>query len=50
MICHERKFIFIHMCRCAGSSIEVYFGKDLNELNLSGERHATPGALQSILA
>jgi hypothetical protein len=42
MICHDRKFIFIHMCRCAGSSIEVYFGKDLDELNLSGERHATP--------
>jgi len=42
MICHERKFIFIHMCRCAGTSVEVFFRQDIDQLNRTGERHALP--------
>ena len=58
MICHKHKCIFIHVTKCAGSSIESAFGIDLlkhngqtsrlfgwdqhNELNL---QHATPQQL-----
>ena len=42
MICHRTKAIFIHVCRCAGTSIERLFGYDPVALNRSGERHALP--------
>jgi hypothetical protein len=42
MICHRTKAIYIHICRCAGTSIERLFGYDPVALNRSGERHALP--------
>ena len=42
MICHKSKVIYIHPCRCAGTSIEIAFGFSPQELNESGERHALP--------
>ena len=56
MISHEHKCIFIHISKCAGSSIETAFGIDVsdntegNNLNLFGWnkkyrlflQHATP--------
>jgi hypothetical protein len=42
MICHKSKIIFIHPCRCAGTSIELLFGFDTNALNETGDRHALP--------
>ena len=42
MICHRTKAIFIHISRCAGTSIERLFGYDPVALNRSGERHALP--------
>ena len=42
MICHKSKVIYIHPCRCAGTSIEISFGFSPQKLNESGERHALP--------
>lgn len=58
MISHKHKFIFIHIPKCAGSSIETAFGIDVNKSNLLDEQlfgwdpkskiylqHATPQQL-----
>ncbi len=42
MICHDKKVIYIHPCRCAGTSIEIRFGFSSDVLNNNGERHALP--------
>jgi hypothetical protein len=42
VICHRTKSIFIHICRCAGTSIERLFDYDPVALNRNGERHALP--------
>jgi len=42
VICHKSKVIYIHPCRCAGSSIEVLFGFNTDTLNQTGDRHALP--------
>ena len=42
MICHRRKLIFIHLPKCAGTSVEVAFtGKGWHEGDLRGEQHLT---------
>ncbi|EMY80810.1 hypothetical protein pgond44_09616 [Psychroflexus gondwanensis ACAM 44] len=58
MISHKHKFIFIHIPKCAGSSIETAFGIDVNVNELNNEhlfgwdptykiylQHATPQQL-----
>lgn len=42
LICHQRQVIYIHPCRCAGSSIEALFGFGSDQLNRTGDRHALP--------
>ncbi len=33
MVSHEHKFIFVHVPKCAGTSIETYFGHNAEHLN-----------------
>jgi len=42
MICHRTKSIFIHICRCGGTSVELFLDCDPVALNQNNERHALP--------